>query len=378
MIRSAVYSRVFRVLLCVAFSVQLPVANGLAPSPCCSRRSCILLAAGGVGVGLSSQPTPVQANDRIPVDPLVATTPLSLRSDTIGDWQEPQSFVLSHLGKERILANELRPLQSNSVFGEQELFYPSFLFGAWDVKATLKRKIYPYGISYLPSKSLFEGSPRNREEQVGDSCTYEVRYFSTLANTLANQMVVNLGTGVPESKIIQDRAFNAVSLSTAYKQLTPVQEVTWDYSKDPTKVKLDFGARPVGPDMRPLGPVRAEVYLTARASEMVDENTFCAAERSRSVTLLSRDGIVSETETISEFRRTSPDLVKAVSRIAVYLTPNPNSREGILWQQTSGKAVAFFDYELTMARRLESFNLKDGSTTQKPCVLTPKGVIQCQ
>ena len=67
----------------------------------------------------------------------------------------------------------------------------------------------------------------------------------------------------------------------------------------------------------------------------------------------------------------------AWSRIAVYLTPNPNSREGILWQQTGGKAVAFFDYELEMTRIKEEFTMADGSTVQRACVLTPKDVIQC-
>lgn len=57
--------------------------------------------------------------------------------------------------------------------------------------------------------------------------------------------------------------------------------------------------------------------------------------------------------------------------IAVYFTPNPNSQEGILWQQVGRKAVAFFDYEIDMKRKLEE------PVVLKASILTPKDLIQC-
>ena len=129
-----------------------------------------------------------------------------------------------------------------------------------------------------------------------------------------------------------------------------------------------------------MGQRSGEIYITGRRSESsVDPETgdqvFCGSERSRQVLLVPGDVIVSDTETITEFRLMNNDAnhVKAVSRIAVYLTPNPNSREGVLWQQVGGKAVAFFDYEIDMKRKLEE--VQPG--VLKPCVLTPKDVIQC-
>ena len=298
------------------------------------------------------------------------------RPQGIGSWKDIPSLT-TKLGNSRILASELSPLQQ-AFLGEKELYYPQFLFGAWNVTAELKRKIYPYGVDYLPSKSLLEGSPRNREELVGNVCNYEVHYFPTLANTLANQAVVNLGTGVPDSKIIQDRAYNAKSISKAYDQLVPVQDVTWDYRNNPEKVVLDFGAAPLAADMRPLGSRRAEIFLNARATEVgPDDRHYATAERSRSVTVAVRDVVVADTETITEFEKVSDDQVRAVSRIAVYLSPNPNSREGVLWQQTGGKAVAFFDYDLNMNRIKEDITLSDGSIESHACVTTPKDVVQC-
>ena len=340
------------------------------------RRAIAVLTSSSAGLMFGRESSSFTAQASPVPDALVGNSPVRLVSDTIGEWKD-QPELTTKLGRDRIRAKELSPL-GQAFFGDQELYYAPFLFGSWNVTATLKTKSYPYGTEYLPSKSLLEGSPRNREEQVNDSCTYESHYFSTLANTLSNQMTVTLGTGVPESKIIQDRAFNAISFSAAYKQLTPVQEVTWDYRNDPTTVKLDFGTGLVGPDMRPLGPRRTEIFINARASEYYGENTFCSAERSRSVTLVTRDGIVSDTEVITEFHKVSPDLVQAISRIAVYLSPNPNSREGVLWQRTGGKAVAFFDYDIEMIRQKETFSMNDGTVESRACVRTPKDVVQCQ
>lgn len=298
-------------------------------------------------------------------------------TETVEGWSLPSS-VSTKLGSSRILAKSLSPLQQTNPFAAQELYYPSFLFGSWDVTTTLKEKIYPFGRDFSPSKSLIEGSPRNREEKVGDDASFQLHFFSKIEDT-----TVNLNIGVPESKIIADRAFNAKSMSRGYRQLTPVEEVQWDYIKDPTRLTFRFGAAPLADDMRPLGQRRGEVYLTARQSEIFPDGTaFCASERSRSVTLAPGAVITSDQETITEFRRIDKNTVEALSRIAVYLTPNPNSREGVLWQQVGGKAVAFFDYTWVMKRTDEGFSLAKGddSTPEaslRPCVRTPTGAVQC-
>ena len=284
-------------------------------------------------------------------------------------WK-PTSLV-TNLGKSRILAKELSPLNPSLVpfASDNELYYDTFLFGAWQATATLKRKVFPYGTNYLPSPSLYEGSPRNRAEQPGDSTTYEMHYFSP--NTDAGK----IGS---KSKIIADRAFNAKSLSSSYNQFSQVDEVQWDYKKDPTRLTIIFST--LAEDMRPVGKKRGEIYISARKTESaVDSNTgetvFCTSERLRSVVLVPGNAVASDTETITEFRLVNDsdgNHVKATSRIAVYLTPNPNSREGVMWQDVNGKAVAFFDYDIDLRRMV-----KEDSDGQKACVYSPSGAIQC-
>jgi hypothetical protein len=262
----------------------------------------------------------------------------------------------------------LSPLQQPA-FGSQELYYTPFLLGSWNVKSTLKRKIYPFGTDFVPSKSLVEGSPRYRNEKVGDTKNYQAHFFSALSDSSSIEKVsvaIDASSSqVSKSKIIADRSFNLLSINRAYEQLAPIQQVEWDYTVDPTRLTLRFNT--ISDDMRPLGPRRGEVYISARTTEQLKENQsiFATAERTRSVTLATGAVIVSDMETITEFTKVDPDTVKAVSRIAVYLTPNPNSREGVLWQQVNGKAVAFFDYDIEMKR------------TDAGCVETPKGTMQC-
>lgn len=86
---------------------------------------------------------------------------------------------------------------------------------------------------------------------------------------------------------------------------------------------------------------------------------------------------VSDTETITEYTKVTDDYVVAVSRIAVYPVPNPNNREGVLWQQVGGRAVAFYDYEMDMHRMTEEFQLSDGTKVRRACVATPRDVVQC-
>ena len=298
--------------------------------------------------------------------------------ETAPGWKTPP--LVTKLGSSRIGTTSLSPLQQLP-FASQELYYPSFLFGEWNVTATLKQKAFPFGRDFVPTKSLYVGSPRNRNEQVGDQTSYLAHYFSTLADTASNQLKVNLGLGVPEPKIIADRSYNVISMSKAYRQLLPIENVDWDYRKDPTRLTLSLQS--MTEDMRPMGQRRSEIYLTARQNEEgYDEETgkavFAASERSRTVTVGPGTVSANDQEVITEYKQIDDNTVKAISRIAVYLTPNPNSREGVLWQQVSGKAVAFYDYEFEMKRNLEEFRQGDtGETVFRPCVETPKDVIQC-
>lgn len=354
--------------------------------------------------GDTSMSTVAWADPRNALLPMGSGGVLQQRATVIkaDGWERPPNMLRTKLASSRIQSEFVSPLQQPP-FGPQELYYPDWLFGEWNVTATLQQKTFPFGKDFVPSRSLLDGSPRNRDEQVGDMTTYKARYFSTLAVTVANQVTVNLGLGVPQSKIISDRAYNIISMNRAYQQQSPIDSVMYDYRQDPTRLTLQFNE--VANDMRPIGPRRSEVYLSARQTEeavmedgdgrgVVGEKAFALAERSRTVTVGSGTVSANDQEVVTEYSIHTHndgsssnnnvnndvddnDTIHAISRVAVYLTPNPNSREGVLWQQVRGRAVALYDYELVMKRYRQAFTLEDGSTVLRPCVLTPKDVVQC-
>jgi hypothetical protein len=275
----------------------------------------------------------------------------------------PQEVLVTKLAKNRILVQQLSPLNPSLVpfANDNDLFYDSQFLGGWNVTCKLKRKIFPYGTDYLPSSSLYEGSPRYRNEKPGDSTCYKVNFFKD-----------SMG------KVRADRSFNAKSLNTAYNQLSKVDDIKWDYQRDPTRLTIQFSS--LSEDFEPLGTRRGEIYITARNSESgvssVGEKVFCTAERLRSVILVPGNVVVSDTETITEYRfveEMNGNKINAICRIAVYLTPNPNSKEGILWQEVNGKAVGFYDYELNMERIIED----TGENIGKSCIMAPDRSVQC-
>jgi len=314
--------------------------NVLALVTQCSRRSFL---PNIVGAGLIATNPAIAAADEDILRPPPMPVPIAglgapLQPFVIHPWTAPA--LRSKLGQERIQTVELSPLvPSLSPFADNDLFYPIRFQGTWEVRATLRQKVFPYGVSFVPSKSLIEGSPRYRKEMPDDTPTQYLSRYMTLDD------------GKKKNKIIADRRFNSIDMTRAYNQLTPVEEVLWDPKKDPTLLKLNFAAGSMTADMMPLGPRRSEIYITGRKREE-GEQYFAASERIRQVTLGSGAVTVSDTEIITEFQwdAGNDDEMKAVQRIAVYLTPNPNSREGVLWQQVNGKAVAFFDYEMDMQR----------------------------
>ena len=296
---------------------------------------------------------------------------------------ETETSLITKLAQSRIYAKELSPLSNSFVpfAKDNELFYDDAFFGRWTVTAKLKRKVYPYGPEYLPNVSLYEGSPRNRYEKPGDTATYETHYFSSNVPDEKDVTIPYQAFSMDKSlslKVIADRAFNAISSVSAYKQLSQIQDVVWDRKADPTRLTITFST--LAEDLQPLGQKRGEIYINARKSEsgydsLTKSKVYCTSERIRQVAVVPGDVIVTDTETITEYKFVGDDgnKILATSRIAVFLTPNPNSREGVLWQSVGGKAVAFFDYEIEMEKKLSQTT--EGET--KNCVNNPEGHSQC-
>ena len=100
-----------------------------------------------------------------------------------------------------------------------------------------------------------------------------------------------------------------------------------------------------------LGPSRAEIYINSRLQSEPSgaADAFAFTESTRTVVLgANRAVALSDAETLNVFTREAGGAVLARQRIMRYLSPNPNSAEGLLWQEAQGRAVALLDYELRL------------------------------
>ena len=86
---------------------------------------------------------------------------------------------------------------------------------------------------------------------------------------------------------------------------------------------------------------------------------FAFSEATRTVFLAQRreQSSITDAETICSFARGSGDggggggdVIMARQRVLRFLTPNPNSAEGVMWSEAGGRAVASLEYDLRLER----------------------------
>ncbi|CEM11634.1 unnamed protein product [Vitrella brassicaformis CCMP3155] len=247
--------------------------------------------------------------------------------------------------------------------GQRMLYVPEWLFGTFTTTMRFMARDYPLGDEYVPDYLR-----RAAVEQKGDIHTYMQRFYGTIPDTFDNKLKTTLGQ-LPKSAIVPDLAFNVKAAQDSFSGYSAVDNVDWDIRNNPGRYTINFAR--IGPDMRPLPPRRKEVFIngirTSDISSAQDSSNdvFVTSEFTRVVSLGVRLVTATDVETLTEYVHERDGRVVGRQRLAVYLTPNPNNREGSLFFQTGGKAVALYDYAFEMER------------TADRCVVTPKQVVQC-
>mmetsp|Transcript_29725 Transcript_29725/g.60023 ORF Transcript_29725/g.60023 Transcript_29725/m.60023 type:complete len:357 (-) Transcript_29725:100-1170(-) len=232
----------------------------------------------------------------------------------------------------------------DSCFGlcsDKQLYYPSWLQGDWKVESTYAGKAFPKGEEFV-YRNLRGGSARSASEKIGDVTKFAARYVQAKTGGTV------LGFGAGSEAVISDRSYNTVELLNAYAGFGRILRVDYSPDKDPTRMVMQYPS--LGPDMQPLPPKRTEVFINNRdAALSPDGNVFACSEVYRAVTLGPGQSAVADSENVYLFRRESDGSVVSRQRSLVYLVPSPNSKEGDLYMQVGGKAVAVYDYDVRMA-----------------------------
>jgi hypothetical protein len=233
-------------------------------------------------------------------------------------------------------------------FGRTDnLVFPSWLEGNWAVESSIVGVAAPLGRTFLPADLA-----KVRLGAVAVGAVPPLRYRVRFARRA-------------DGAVVADRPANLRAVQDASAGYPRVQEVVWDGSQT---LKVSYS--PFGPNGTFPGPSRAEVFIQRRRqSRPTDSAAFAFAEATRTVLLAQgRSVTLSDAETLTVFERASGrggagaqtpsggadaagvDRVLARQRVMRFLTPNPNSAEGVLWQEARGRAVALLDYDLVLER----------------------------
>jgi hypothetical protein len=218
--------------------------------------------------------------------------------------------------------------------GPDTLRFPGWLEGAWAVRSRLVATAAPLGARFLPADLHAMRLSGAIDDPRG------LRYAARFVR-------------FADGGVRSDRKFNLASVQDAAAGYRRVEEVAYDARGRLQVVYSEFGRNGTY-----AGPSRAEVYFTARRQSRADDDAarFAFSESTRTVftrrfSSVAADGgriTVADTETVTAFERQADGTLVARQRILRFLTPNPNSAEGVLWQEAQGRAVAILDYELAL------------------------------
>uniref|UniRef100_A0A0G4G9L7 DUF6816 domain-containing protein n=1 Tax=Chromera velia CCMP2878 TaxID=1169474 RepID=A0A0G4G9L7_9ALVE len=241
------------------------------------------------------------------------------------------------------------------------LTVPDWLFGTWNTSMTLTKRTYPLGEKFLPPPLL---RTKAQQQEVGENARYVQSFYKYQPDSLENLVKKSVGQNAI-AKTVPNLAFNTKSGIDGFLGYNAVEKVEYNLRKEPDKYTVKFNR--LGPDLRPLGQRRKEVFVTGVWSETdPSQPRFVSCEVIRTVALGQTYQFVCDSEVLTEYEipdSNKPDFVKGAQRLAVYVTPDSDERLQ-LFVQAGGKAVALFDYDFTM-QRVDS------------CAIDPVGNRQC-
>jgi hypothetical protein len=288
-----------------------------------------------------------------------ATRPASASATKGGEARNDlqRRMIATILEKPKLVPS---PLASSGI---DNLFYPDFLAGTWDVAQTLTSVEVPLGLEFLnPDKATAERSLAEARTKLNEPVSLQLRYVPTRWG------------------IVEDRVYNTASRLNAFAGRTVVAAVQY---ADVNSSNRDAVLRQGGSEDDPLttvlvrykGPAAQKIFVTTHSSVSCDDescvnrneddepqgggaNTPCsscwvASESQRSIFALTNENpappIFTDSEVLYEFRlpasQPENNIIHGRLRIASYLNPMDK-----LYFDAQNRAVSIQDYTLEMRR----------------------------
>jgi len=245
----------------------------------------------------------------------------------------------------RINANELTmppPSRASELNGIDNLYYPTWLSGTWDVTQTLVDASTPLGLKFI-------GGPSGSMDIAASSWKEQLIQLNTPINLQLRFVPTKFG-------VAEDRLFNTKQRLDNFAGRSVVASVQYANVGGSNRASvLALGGNEDTPLQTTLtyfkGPAAQKIFLLGHDSASNEEDTnFAAIESQRSIFALTNQNtappVTTDSESIWVFTKIDNDTVSAKLRIASYL----NAQSDSLYFEARNKAVSFADYVLTMKR----------------------------
>jgi hypothetical protein len=237
---------------------------------------------------------------------------------------------------------------SSSRSGSDNIYFPDYLEGTWDVTQTLTSVKTPLGLSYIGGPmgltEIAEKSLAESETQIGAPVKLRLSWVKT-------------PFGVAE-----DRAANAANRLNAYAGKTVVAGVDYaDLGASNRAAMLAAGGKATDPlqtvVIRFKGPAAQKLFVTSHGSQTLSENAWIGYEGQQSIFVLTNKStfppVFTDSESIYRFERDTSSStdgnrqhLTGKLRIAGYL----NVQSDKLYFDARNRAVSIQDYTLDMVK----------------------------
>ena len=233
------------------------------------------------------------------------------------------------------------PSLASELNGVDNMYFPSYLCGEWEVKQTLVDMQTPLGLKYIggPNGSLdiAEKTMKEARSKLDIPVKLKLRYQRT------------------KWGVAEDRLYNTKERLDAFAQKDVVASVEYaDVGGSNRKSILALGGTRDDPLQTTLvyfkGPAAQKIFITSHGAEDVSSVVWTGYEVQRSIFALTNQNtsppITTDSEYIWSFERLDENHIRGKLRIAAYL----NAQSDTLYFDARNRAVSLQDYTLDMEK----------------------------
>ncbi|KAL3811255.1 hypothetical protein ACHAXA_003354 [Cyclostephanos tholiformis] len=265
---------------------------------------------------------------------ITSSTPSSSSSST--------SFIADRFDSDILTSPSITAGTKNT--GHENLYFPQWMEGEWDVTQTLVSASAPLGIKFvggpMGSIEIAEKTMNEQTRRLNEPVRLKLRYVRT-----------NLG-------VVEDRAYNWRNRLDSFAGRSVVASVVYADVRESNRASvLASGGSASDPLMTTIvyfkGPAAQKTFVISHGQDPTvggDDIVWSGYEFDRSIFALTNQNtappVTTDTEAIYSLKRIGNDRVEGRLRLAGYLNPQADQ----LYFEARNRAVSLNDYTLSFTR----------------------------